>query len=226
MSEIQQILEIIHRISPLDNPIIVDVGANNTAPFCEKFVENGRKCLLIEPQFSCYQNLRKLYGHCGNVSIVRAGCGNKNVKMKLFHGKKHDEHATFNSSNSPWFSEVRDDSYEIVPCKTLTTILEELEWDRVDILKIDCESWDPYVIEGLDFSKYHPNVIVTEEYSWEHEPLLKKYQILEDHHYVLMGYIGYNSVWKRKDPDTRWVHFILPEYISGINLGLCSKPPF
>lgn len=225
MSEIQKILDVIHKITDINHPIIVDVGANNTAPFSEKFIKDGKKCLLIEPQFSCYQNLRKLYSECANVSIVRTGCGNKNTKMKLFHGKKHDEHATFNINDSPWFSEVRDDSYEIVPCKTLTTILEELEWDSIDILKIDCESWDPYVIEGINFTKYRPEIIVTEEYSWEVDMLVKKYQILEDNQYVLLGYIGYNSLWKRKEHDTRWINFILPSHISGFDLGLNRNLP-
>ena len=84
----------------------------------------------------------------------------------------------------------------------MTNILDENNFDKeFSILKIDAESWDPKVIEGLDFNKYKPQIIVTEDYYWEPENLDKKFYMLEKNGYVLLGLLNYNSIWIKMSPE-------------------------
>lgn len=214
--ELETIVDYVKSILP-NSPTkyIVDVGANESAAFSAPFISQGYSTLLIEPQAACITKLSQIYDQQSNVRIIQKACSDHQQDLKIYHGRHGDTQvATLNTSSDPWLDIVRSDSYEMVQCDTLTNILDEIQWPKqFDILKIDAETWDPMVIKGLDFSKYTPNIIVTEEYYWEPENLIGKYAKLEDNGYVLMGFVGYNSIWKKCDENTRYVHQILRDFI-------------
>jgi FkbM family methyltransferase len=166
---------------------------------------------MIEPQPECAQSLRQKYP---DFTVVEKACSTKKSYQRLYLAKSGDsELATLNTSSDPWFDEVRSDKYITVECDTLTNILDEHNFPReIGILKIDCEAFDPQVLAGLDFKKYNPMFVVTEEYYWEAPNLQKKYNLLEDAGYVLLGYVDYNSVWRKKDENVRYTSMMLREF--------------
>lgn len=192
--------------------IIVDVGANNHAEFSDYFLKNTTidwQLFLIEPNPECVKNLTLKYPIS---TIIQKACSNKTQIQKLYLGKDSSEVSTLNTNSDPWFDMVRSENVLDVQCDTLTNILTESNCpNEFGILKIDCESYDPFVLKGLDFNKFQPMYIVTEEYYWEPENLQLKYNILDDAGYILLGFVGYNSVWRKKTNEIRYPNLILKE---------------
>ena len=56
-----------------------------------------------------------------------------------------------------------------VKTKTLTNILDKIQVLNIDLLSIDVEGFELRVIQGLNFEKYSPNVIVIEYLDLEAE---------------------------------------------------------
>lgn len=189
---------------------IVDVGACDTAVFTSQFINEGWESIMIEPQPSCAESLRKLYPQC---KVIEKACGTERCKQKLFLGKDSKEVATLSTSHDPWMDQVRSDDYIVVDCDNLTNILKEVNCPNdIGILKIDCESFDPDVIEGLDLFLYRPMFVITEEYYWEPQKLKNKYSKLEENDYVLLGYEGYNSVWRKRSSTVRYTDVLLRDF--------------
>lgn len=74
-----------------------------------------------------------------------------------------------------------------VPVRTLEQLLEKWEFPRLDVLCVDVEGGELDVIEGLDFAKWHPHVVVVEAWSPD-APVLSK-----------MVELGYTLKWKSRD---------------------------
>lgn len=226
MTEEKMIADFIKDTMPADIPkIIIDVGANADAIFSAGFIRAGWKAILIEPQPACAESLRELYPEH---IVIQKACHNKRSQDKLYLARGTDSQlATLNTNSDPWFDEVRGDDFLMVECDTLTNILDEQKVDAIGILKIDCESFDPQVIAGLDLKKYSPAFIVTEEYYWEPKNLQEKYSILEDHEYVLQGYVGYNSVWRKRDESIKFTNYLMREFYKthGIYPRECGDLP-
>ena len=172
---------------------LVDVGANNDAIFSSNFPDF--KKILIEPNPDLCISLRNIYL---DDIVINKACGNVKETRKLYlpKDKSNNELSTLSCVSDPWFDNVRSEEYINVCVDTLTNILEENNFEKnFSILKIDCESWDPFVIEGLDFTKYRPKIIITEDYYWDNDKIDEKFFTLENNGYVLLEIVGYNSIW-------------------------------
>jgi len=79
------------------------------------------------------------------------------------------------------------ESQVIVPARTLNSILEELEINKIDLLSLDVEGYEAEVLKGFDLNKYKPKFIVIEINSTvenEVKELLKDYKMITN----LTGY--------------------------------------
>jgi len=75
----------------------------------------------------------------------------------------------------------------IVPARTLNSILEELEIDKIDLLSLDVEGYEAEALKGFDLKKYKPKLIVIEinfTVADKIEELLRDYKIVTN----LTGY--------------------------------------
>ena len=218
MIEENTIADFIRKTMPKDIPhVIIDVGANATAIFSSSFIDEEWDTFLIEPQPECVKCLKMLYK---TATVINAACDIKKGIKQLFLGNAgNTELATLSTSKDPWFDKVRSKDYIDVPCDTLTHLLDEHNCPTdIGILKIDCESWDPIVIESLDLKKYTPLFIITEEYYWEPQNIKKKYDKLEDNGYILLGFEGYNSIWRKKSKFIRYTTLLLRDFYKTHNL--------
>jgi FkbM family methyltransferase len=58
-----------------------------------------------------------------------------------------------------------EDPYDVrVPARTLTSVLEEANAPRIDLLSLDVEGYELKVPKGLDLRRYRPRVVVVEFY--------------------------------------------------------------
>ena len=91
------------------------------------------------------------------------------------------------------------EAINVVP-KTLTTILDESKAPkRIDILSIDAEEHDFNVLNSLDFERYQPRLIITEDESFDIENPRKNkiYNLLLGKGYALEGYILKNLYFSK-----------------------------
>lgn len=77
--------------------------------------------------------------------------------MSLVRGARKSETKDIEHSNH------FDNSYEItVPGRTLTSILDEIGEQKIDLFSLDVEGYELSVLKGLDLVKYRPKYILIE----------------------------------------------------------------
>ena len=54
--------------------------------------------------------------------------------------------------------------HQKIPAITLTTILDQVEPEKINLLSLDVEGYELNALRGIDFEKYKPEVIVVECY--------------------------------------------------------------
>lgn len=96
------------------------------------------------------------------------------------------------------FGQKHGEFVEEVPCRTLTSIIDETRYKDcpIDFLSVDAEGHDLSVIRSLDFDRYCPRLIAIES----HEPTLKQveatelYQTLCDRGYTMVAWCGFTLI--------------------------------
>lgn len=167
-----------------EDSIIVDVGANVgrfTLPFASK-ARNG-KVLSFEPDATSFSNLEKncKLNSFDNITLVNKGLGSKNASFQLFVVNK----------NNPGMNRILNDGSSHDSCSEIEVVklddyLNQLNLDKVDVIKIDVEGFENEVIEGARevIVKYKPLLFVEmsnenlKEHGSSFELLVKKIEEL------------------------------------------------
>lgn len=107
--------------------------------------------------------------------------------------------STLCMDDNEWFQRHRSNKSIDVEVDTLTNVLAENDFPKdFSLLLVDAEGMDYEVLLGLDFDRFQPRIIVTEEYVSNPEKHSQKYQLLRDHHYILYREMGANTIWVQK----------------------------
>ncbi len=148
----------------------IDVGANDpiVSSVTKHFYDRGWRGINIEPQRGPYRRLRTQRPHDINLNI---GVSNSETTLELLECLSNDELSTF----SPELARVwREQGMEFVdrhvPVMTLARVCEDHVDRPIDFLKIDAEAHEREVIEGGDWNRWRPRVILVEATSpdrWE-----------------------------------------------------------
>jgi FkbM family methyltransferase len=193
---------------PPKGKTFVEVGAFDGISFSNTrlFFENGWNGISIEPILKNYTKLEKLYQNT-NVLTVRAAAAD-------FIGESVFNVATIPGAED-WGSDVSapgDDAMEkwpdylwnkeLVPVKTLNSILEENNIERIDFVSIDVEGNELAVLRGFDLAKYTPRLIISEYSSHIQRKELK--------HYLLIN--GY-FIWDDNKQDLFAVRGSITDYL-------------
>src|SRR6267154_485740 len=94
------------------------------------------------------------------------------------------------------FQRVRSKDYKMVRVERLETVLAAHGIpEDFGILSIDAEGMDYEVLLGLDLTRWHPRLIVTEDYKPKIE---KKAKHLIEHNYEQVALCDANSFWIHK----------------------------
>jgi FkbM family methyltransferase len=160
---------------------LVDVGAHDGHSLSNSFpfLELGWSGVLVEPLPQAFSLLAERYGSRADVHCVQAACAEREGRMPLSVGS---------DGPLPMTSRLGGDGDVDVAVRTLTSVLEEAGAPTdFSFLLVDAEGMDGAVLAGLDFDRYRPRVIVTEDA----EP-----HLLEGRGYVLYTVVGaVNSIW-------------------------------
>ncbi len=197
--------KILENIITSDFPnIIVDVGAHDGITFSNSynFINKGWNAICIEANPFIYKKLKSNLKNFELVKTLNLACSNYNGKSELFIGQDGDKGllSTLCKDNNSWFNYARSNKKILVPVSTLEKVLDRNNIPSdFSILLVDTEGMDFEVLKGLNFKKYSPRIIVTEEYKHNIKKHNKKYQLLKSNNYKLKHKLRCNTIWVRKD---------------------------
>jgi FkbM family methyltransferase len=182
---------------------VVEVGANDGI-FCSNsypFIKRGWKGVLIEPNPLVYADLKTRYEGSESVKLFNLACGSSDGSLPLYMGKAGQTgYATLSSEDSWWYSATRSDRAVVVQVARLEHILEEASCPAdFDILSVDTEGFDYEVLRGLNFARYRPKVIMTEDEKPPFTNMREKEDLLASQGYELAGRIVNNAIWRLQD---------------------------
>ena len=124
--------------------------------------------------------------------IARKKDINLNIAVSNFDGEtSYYENSPINQQNSLIKSNNRQIEIKI-KCHTLNSILEQNFVENFDYLNIDVEGCELKVIQGINLTKYHPNLITIENNNLLPHDYFKDdvYKTLVGNNYVFINRIG------------------------------------
>jgi len=140
----------------IKNPILVDVGAHHGSSILP-YIDRGWKIYAFEPDNTNRAHLLETCGNCDNVTIEKLAVSNEdNQEVSFFTS---DESTGISGLNS--FHDTHEETQKVYTI-TLESYCKQQNIQHIDFLKIDTEGYDKFVLEGLNFNKVKPKVILTE----------------------------------------------------------------
>lgn len=174
--------------------IMVEVGAGPTVFYSmsKHFRDYGWRCVCIDPNPKFVSEHKKE--------------GNEIYQLAI---SNYDGESEFSIVSSGWKEEYDGISFsglEIkynmpkfkvnkirVEVRTLNTLFNEINLNKIDFISVDVEGSEIEVIEGLNITKYNPKVILLENYT--HNP---KYEIfMNSLGYTINKKIEYNYIFEK-----------------------------
>jgi FkbM family methyltransferase len=175
----------------------VDVGANDPVDdsVTKHFYDCGWHGINIEPQGSCFERLREARPRDINLHL---GLSSKEGTLTFYEVPSRDGWSTFSRELADHFREKNLQVNEhVIPVKTLAWVFDHFVDRTIDFLKIDVEGHEHEVVEGGDWRRWRPRVVLIEASDpskWE--PLLLSAN------YLLANFDGINRYYVRgEEPD-------------------------
>ena len=143
--------------------VVLDIGANigyDTVLFADKVGKKG-KIIAIEPDPVNFEILQKNIkeNKLKNVVVVQAAIGSENKKMEIYES---DE----NYGDHRMWKEKGRKSVEVF-CRKLDDLLKELDYQKIDFIKIDVQGFEAEVIEGgKEIIEKNKPIIFFEYWPW------------------------------------------------------------
>lgn len=187
----------LRRLMPPDFPrSVVDVGANdgfygsNSFPF----VARGWRALLVEPHPKVFAKLQKLHHGKKNVTCLNLACSNVKGTLPLYVGSDGEAPSNSTLSDDPELLKVRTTETIQVKVETLSDVLAEQKFPAdIGVLTVDTEGMDYEALLGLDFSRWRPRLIITEDHAPKEA---KKAEWLTSQGYRLVTHIANDTIWQ------------------------------
>jgi FkbM family methyltransferase len=174
----------------------IEIGANHPVNLSQTYFleKNGWDGILIEPQ----QNMADLLRHHRKAKVYEVACGAPAERgtVELFVAGEFssiERHAVF--------TDIEYSKTVTVTLVTIDDIHKQEGYPQVDFLSIDTEGTELNVLQGLDFSKLKPNLILIEY----HVLSLDIHWFFLKHRYKLIRRTGVNNWYIPKD-----VNFLMP----------------
>jgi len=179
--------------------LVVEVGANDGF-FCSNsypFISRGWRAILIEPNPNVFTSLQSRYPNNSKVQCFNFACGAERSQLPLFLGKAGQSvYSTLCKEDTDWYSATRSDRHVFVPVEPLTSILQTAKCPaRFDVLSVDTEGHDYFVLLGLDFKLFLPTVIITENEKPPFTSQANKDSLLRAAGYKLLCHFKDNAIW-------------------------------
>ena len=153
-SELQLLLR--HPFPEDGEHVLIDVGAH-IGGFSKPFAEKGWQVLAFEPEPENFQELKSALQPFSQAICIPKAVSDRAQKSVPFHLSK--EHwgihslAPFHSTHTVTIN---------VETVTLNEVLQNYNINKTNLVKIDTEGADYFVLKGLDLETYKPSVVMCE----------------------------------------------------------------
>ena len=191
-----EIRKLLHRRRG-EKGFFVELGANDGVTVSSTFglVKDGWSGIAVEANPAVYARLKKNLMKFPQVKTICLAVAPKRGPIKLYFGKNDPSGllSTISNDDSAWFKEHRSEDFVEVQGIPLTDLLEEQRVPKApDLLLIDTEGMDYDILLTLDFEKFRPKLIVTEDYQPKNDA---KFQLLKQAGYIFRKRVGCNTFW-------------------------------
>lgn len=172
--------------------VFVDVGGNLPENSISTPLELcGWTGLVVEPQPDCCDALRAKRNspifQCACVSQKQIDDGINVIRLFLA-GPQSSTNFNFISPRD------RTETFIEVPARTLNQVLEEAGLSKIDLLSLDTEGTEVDVMQGLDWQKFSPKLVLLED----HARNFYKHNFMKSLGYKLFRRTGFNSWYARE----------------------------
>jgi FkbM family methyltransferase len=164
----------------------VEVGANHPTENSQSWhlEETGWTGVLIEPQ----PDLAAILAALRKARVFAVACSSPDNAGRLL--PLHVDGPRSALDRDRMTAGAQAGSVIQVPTRTLDSILEEAEAPvPIDLLSIDVEGHEAEVLQGFDFSRWRPRLILVEDYVHS----LRTHHVLTLHGYRLIRRLGLNG---------------------------------
>lgn len=141
-----------------------------------------------------------------NSTIVHCAIGDKDKDEVTFYANSRGSLSSLDkSSEERWRKDYIEDFSgfveQVVTERTLTSVFDQFKIGEIDILSIDIEGYEIPALEGLDFSKYRPNVLIVESDNKDHKNRIT--ELLNDYGYYFLCDFGGNLFFSINKSDRK-----------------------
>ena len=174
---------------PALRPVLIDVGSHQGG-VSQLFAQKNWKIIAFEPETKNRQVFDKNLSGFDNVTCIPKAVSNvTGDKVPFYTSQEH-----FGIHTLKPFHPTHKFAYEVETIR-LDDALNALKIDQVTFLTIDIEGADFFALQGFDWKKYHPEVVMVEfmdnrsqpNFSYTHHDMVN--------YMTERGYITYISEW-------------------------------
>ena len=122
---------------------IIDVGANIGASALYFLTQNPRRMICFEPSAENFGFLKQNLTGLANVETYQCGLFSRDCDVPLYTGRHQA------MQNSVIKSIETGDAYETIKLRKASTVLSELNVDRISVLKIDTEGCEVPILTDI-----------------------------------------------------------------------------
>jgi FkbM family methyltransferase len=180
--------------SDREDGFYIDVGANDPVQHSvtKHFYDRGWRGINIEPDKVAYTRLCSQRQRDVNLNV---GLSSSDTTLEFLECPSNPELSTFSPEMADiWRKQGVGFAKRTVPVVTLARVCEDHVDRPIDFLKIDAEAHEREVIEGGDWGRWRPRVILIEETQPDQwEPLL----LAAD--YLFAAFDGLNRYYVRAE---------------------------
>lgn len=147
----------------VENIFLFQAGANDGLSedeVCPILRKHKIQSVLCEPLPDAFANLQNTYAGCDHAKLAQCAVGSSDGELKLyrisqqFRPSESTKIASFDRQHVEHFLRVWDLpdealTTEIVPCKTVSTILTDAQAKQIDIAVLDTEGMDDLICQQL-----------------------------------------------------------------------------
>jgi FkbM family methyltransferase len=171
--------------------LLVQVGVFDGVtddPLAPKLFQCARSIVLVEPQPSCVEILRRRHASDERVTIVAAALAEQEGELTLWSESDTSQRASLKKAHVEKFARGKAPVAHRVKCITAVQLYEMLGFRAPDLLQVDTEGMDWMIVKSLLAVGCLPRVLNFENFHLNESDRIESRAVLSLHSYSFIEY--------------------------------------